>query len=68
MPLEEHRPGRGHVERSPDEERGACRDAIDKGAVGGGFIFGTGCVLTFDTPPENISALVGAAREFGCPG
>lgn len=30
-----------------------------------GYILGLGCALPIDTPPENIHALVGAAREFG---
>jgi uroporphyrinogen decarboxylase len=30
-----------------------------------GYILGLGCGLPIDTPPENIHALVAAAREFG---
>jgi uroporphyrinogen decarboxylase len=30
-----------------------------------GYILGLGCALPIDTPPENIHALVEAAREFG---
>lgn len=30
-----------------------------------GFVLGLGCGLPIDTPPENVVALVDAAREFG---
>jgi uroporphyrinogen-III decarboxylase len=30
----------------------------------GGFVLGSGCVVPRNTPPENISALVNAAKQF----
>jgi uroporphyrinogen-III decarboxylase len=34
-------------------------------APGGRFILGAGCTVPRDTPPENVRALVNAAREHG---
>lgn len=42
----------------------ACREAIDKGAPGGGFVLGTGCVLPFNAPAANVRAMVETAREY----
>lgn len=42
-----------------------CREAIEVLAPGGGFILGPGCALPSSTPPENIHALVEAAKQYG---
>lgn len=44
------------------EARKICEKAMGSP---GGFILGSGCELPFDTPPENIDALVNAARKYG---
>jgi uroporphyrinogen-III decarboxylase len=43
----------------------AAREAIEILAPGGGFILGPGCALGYDTPPDNLHAIVEAARRFG---
>jgi len=43
----------------------AVKRAIDQAAEGGGFILSTGDQLPFDTPFENIEAMVRTAREYG---
>lgn len=43
----------------------AVKRCIDEAAEGGGFILSTGDQLAFDTPLENIEALVRIAREYG---
>ena len=43
----------------------AARQAIEILAPGGGFILGPGCALGYDTPPDNIHALVEAAPKYG---
>lgn len=45
------------------EER--CKEAIDILAPGGRFILGPGCALGFNTPSENIDALINAAKDYG---
>jgi uroporphyrinogen decarboxylase len=50
---------RGDVDR---EARAACEKAL---ANPGGFVLGSGCELPFDTPPENVDALIDAARKYG---
>jgi uroporphyrinogen decarboxylase len=32
---------------------------------GCGFILGSGCEIPIETPPENIDALIQAARKYG---
>lgn len=44
------------------EESCAC---IRKAARGGRFTLSSSCEVSTDTPPENIDAMVRAAREFG---
>jgi MtaA/CmuA family methyltransferase len=48
---------------APVEE--AARAAIEVLAPGGEFILGPGCALGFDTPADNIHALVESARRYG---
>jgi MtaA/CmuA family methyltransferase len=42
-----------------------CREAIELYSEDGWYILGTGCDLPYETPPENISALVEAAKRYG---
>lgn len=42
----------------------AC-NCIRKAALGGRFTLSSSCEVPFDTPEENIDAMVKAAREFG---
>jgi len=42
----------------------SCR-CIEKAARGGRFTLGSSCEVPCETPPENIDAMVRAAREFG---
>ncbi|HEX58891.1 MAG TPA: hypothetical protein ENF26_01925 [Methanomicrobia archaeon] len=50
---------------TPEEVEAECLDAIRKAAPGGGFILAPGCELSFETPDENIAAMVNAARKYG---
>lgn len=42
-----------------------CKEAIEILGPGGGFILGPGCALAPKTPPENIHAMVEAAKKYG---
>jgi uroporphyrinogen decarboxylase len=42
----------------------SCR-CIEKAARGGRFTLSSSCEVPFETPAENIDAMVRAAREFG---
>jgi uroporphyrinogen decarboxylase len=42
----------------------SCR-CIEKAAVGGRYTLGSSCEVPMETPPENIDAMVRAAREYG---
>jgi uroporphyrinogen decarboxylase len=50
---------------TPGIIREACRQLIALWKPGGRFILNAGCAIPPGTPPENIRALVQAAREFG---
>jgi uroporphyrinogen decarboxylase len=51
---------------TPDDVRANARECLAKAwDTPKGYILGLGCGLPIDTPPENIHALVNAAREFG---
>ncbi len=49
------------TEEQVRREVGTC---IEKAAEGGGYILGSGCEVAFDTPGENVRAVVEAAREY----
>jgi len=50
----------------PDDVRRNVRECLSKGWDSPkGYILGLGCGLPINTPPDNIHALVGAAREYG---
>jgi MtaA/CmuA family methyltransferase len=50
---------------TPEEVREAARQDIRVLGAGGGFILSPGCALPYETPDENIAALVDAARAEG---
>jgi uroporphyrinogen decarboxylase len=51
---------------TPDDVRANALECLSKGWDNPkGYILGLGCGLPIDTKPENIHALVNAAREFG---
>ena len=51
---------------TPELVRADVRDCLSKAwDTPKGYLLGLGCGLPIDTPPENIHALVAAAREFG---
>ncbi|MHC1585075.1 MAG: uroporphyrinogen decarboxylase family protein, partial [Candidatus Syntropharchaeia archaeon] len=50
---------------TPEQVEAECIDAIQKAGPGGGFVLAPGCELSFETPDENIAAMVNAARKYG---
>ena len=62
------RPTATMVMGTPADVRANVLECLAKG-VGNpkGYILGMGCALPINTPPENVHALVAAAREFGRP-
>jgi len=51
---------------TPDDVRKNALECLSKGWDSPkGYILGLGCGLPIDTPPENIHALVQAARDYG---
>ncbi len=50
------------VRGAPEQVEAAARACIDAAAAGGGFILSFGGGVSPDTPPENIDALLRAAR------
>jgi uroporphyrinogen-III decarboxylase len=53
------------VRGSPDEVYRAAWDVLERGAPGGGLILSFGGGVAPGTPPENIDALLQAARDWG---
>ncbi len=47
-----------------EEVRKACIEAIDKGASGGGFILGTGCVVPNIAPAINLKTMIEVAKTY----
>jgi uroporphyrinogen decarboxylase len=50
---------------TPEDVRAAARRDLALLAPGGGFILAPGCALPYDTPDENIRALVETAHVEG---
>jgi uroporphyrinogen decarboxylase len=51
---------------NPEKVMEECREIITKaGDSPGGLILSSGCEVPFDTPPENIEAVINAARIYG---
>jgi uroporphyrinogen decarboxylase len=42
-----------------------CKEVVETLGSGGGLILGPGCALPPQTPPENIHAMIEAARKYG---
>jgi len=53
---------KGSPAQIDEEARLICEKAMGSP---GGFILGSGCEIPFDTPPENLDALILAARKYG---
>lgn len=53
------------VQATPAEVYEDARCVIEAAKPGGAFILSSGCALGRDTPPENVSAMARAARDFG---
>lgn len=53
---------KGSREDVDREARVACEKALGNP---GGFVLGSGCEIPFETPPENLDALIDAARKYG---
>jgi uroporphyrinogen decarboxylase len=49
-------------EQIDEEAKGICKKMLDAPR---GFILGSGCEVPINTPPENIDALIMAARKYG---
>lgn len=50
---------------TPDDVEEKCREVIEVFGTEGGLILGPGCALPATTPPENIDAMIEAARKYG---
>ena len=50
---------------TPDQVLAECRRAIEVLGKNGRFILSPGCTLPATTPPENVEAMMEAARTFG---
>lgn len=50
---------------TPKDNEKACRDCIEKGANGGGYILGSGCLIMPGFPHKNLEAIVKTAKEYG---
>jgi len=53
------------LQGTPETVREAARQCICDCGSGGGFILSPGCEVSRDTPPENLRALVEAAKTYG---
>lgn len=58
-------PTRVFLQGTPGTVWAAAKQAIQAAGAGGGFILSPGCELPRDTPPENLVALVEAAKMYG---
>ncbi len=58
-------PTRVLLQGTPETVREAARRCLREGGLGGGFILSPGCEVPRDTPPENLEALVEAAKTYG---
>ncbi|MGI9862760.1 uroporphyrinogen decarboxylase family protein [Moorella naiadis] len=52
------------VQGTVEDVKNASIEAIDKAANNGGFILGTGCVVPFTAPADNIQAMINVARTY----
>lgn len=54
------------LQGTPETVKEAARRCIREAGANGGFILSPGCEVPRDTPPENLEALVEAAKTYGC--
>ena len=52
------------VRGTPDDVTRYARECLDKAAPGGGLILSFGGGVSPGTPPENVDALLAAARDW----
>jgi uroporphyrinogen decarboxylase len=50
---------------APEDVRAAAKKIIETAMPESGFILSSGCLMSQNTPTENMEALVSSAREFG---
>jgi MtaA/CmuA family methyltransferase len=50
---------------SPEEVEAEARECIRKGATGGGYILGAGDMVPRHARPENVDAMIAAAKKYG---
>ncbi len=53
------------LKNSPEEIDAEARVICGKMGDKAGFILGSGCEVPINTPPENVDALINAARKYG---
>lgn len=53
------------LKNSPEEIDAEAKEICEKMGDKVGFILGSGCEVPINTPPENIDALINAARKYG---
>ena len=51
---------------SPEDVDEECRQMIEKGKPGGGYILSASGCLSGGTPIENIEAMVNSVEKYGC--
>ena len=55
------------LQGTPEKVRKEALECMEKGGSKG-YMLGADCVLPRDVPPDNVRALIGAAREYGLAG
>ena len=50
---------------TPGEVQSAAKNVLETVMPESGFILSSGCLMSRNTPPENLEALVSSAHEFG---
>lgn len=53
------------VQGTPTKVEEESYECIRKAGKGGGYILSADCLLPFNTPPENVRAMVDAAKKWG---
>ena len=65
LPLKDSPPSRTLKEAQPEEVEETCRELIEAGMVGGGYILSTGSGIAGGTPNKNIWTMIHSAEKFG---
>jgi uroporphyrinogen-III decarboxylase len=50
---------------TPDDVDAFCKKLVEDCAPGGGFVLSTECETPWDSKPENVRAIIEAARKYG---